>query len=225
MIAVSVSALVLLVILVGWRGRPVVDGRRLGDTPARRWARPRWLRRAAIVDAVALAEYLEALSRELRVGEPLAAAFASVTPAHAAVSAAFGPARDLVAAGRPLSAALEVIATRIHGADVALAVQALSCAAAIGGPAAATLDGAGAVLRGRAAMAADIRAQSAQARLSARVLTIVPVAFATWSFATSARNRQTYLDSAVAATCLVAGAALNLAGWWWMRRIVGQGAR
>ncbi len=177
------------------------------------------------MDCVALAEYLEALSRELRVGEPLVAAFTSITPTHGAVTAAFGPACDLVVEGHPLSTALEVVATRIHSADVALAAQALSCAAAIGGPAAATLDGAGAVLRDRAAMAADIRAQSAQARLSARVLTIVPVAFATWSFATGARNRHTYLASPVGAICLVAGAALNLAGWSWMRRIVGHGAQ
>ncbi|MCU1504337.1 MAG: hypothetical protein JWM12_3691, partial [Ilumatobacteraceae bacterium] len=127
--------------------------------------------------------------------------------------------------GRPIADALAVVGATAHSADVALALQALGCAAALGGPAAATLDSAGSVLRERAAVAADLQAQSAQARLSARVLTIVPVAFAMWSLAGSARTRQAYLGSALGATCVAAGAALNTIGWWWMRHIVGRSGR
>ena len=85
------------------------------------------------------------------------------------------------------------------------------------------IDAAASVLRERDAVAADARAHSAQARLSARVLTVVPLAFAAWSAATDERVRHTYLATSVGALCIAAGLALNTVGWWWMRRIVRAG--
>ncbi|MFT3851615.1 MAG: hypothetical protein QM733_02560 [Ilumatobacteraceae bacterium] len=108
-------------------------------------------------------------------------------------------------------------------AKLDVAVHTLSCAAAVGGSAAVAIDAAASVLRERAAVAADAHAHSAQARLSGRVLTIVPVAFAAWSAATDERIRQTYTATSLGAACVVAGLSLNLLGWWWMRRIVVAG--
>ena len=57
-----------------------------------------------------------------------------------------------------------------------LAFTVLRSCARFGGPAAAPLERAAATLRARDAVAAEQQAQSAQARLSARVLTLVPIA-------------------------------------------------
>ena len=100
-------------------------------------------------------------------------------------------------------------------------MQALSATAHLGGPIAATLDGGAAVLRERAAARAERRAHASQARLSARVLTIVPLAFAAWSALASQRTRDIYVTTRAGGVCAVCGLALNLVGWRWIKRIIG----
>ena len=162
-----------------------------------------------------LADYLDALAREIRVGTSLSAAFVAITPFHPD-AAVLLPARGLVVDGTPLGEAL--LSVRDHD-GTAIVVPALACVAAVGGPAAATLDVAASVLRERAAIAADARAHGAQARLSARILTIVPLTFAAWTVAFDRSSRRASLESPLGAMILGLGLALNLVGWWWMRRI------
>ncbi len=126
---------------------------------------------------------------------------------------------DRLAAGDSLPDALG--ATDRDDADLAFTVQALSATAHLGGPIAATLDQAAAVLRERAAARAERRAHGAQARLSGRVLTIVPLGFAVWSATVSQRTRDIYVSTVAGGICAVFGIALNLAGWRWMRHIIG----
>lgn len=103
--------------------------------------------------------------------------------------------------------------------DEAVVVQVIGAAVELGGPIAATLDAGAALLRERVAARADAEAHAAQARLSARVLTAVPLVFAAWSAVSSAGFRAALLGGPGAvAACL--GAGLNLAGWRWMRHIV-----
>ena len=161
------------------------------------------------------ASFLDALSRRVRTGSSLSAALVDESPCHGELALVAAS----VEAGSALVDALRAVGPR--DADQALALQALSAAAQIGGPVAATLDGAAAVLRERAAARAERRAHSAQARLSARVLTVVPLAFAVWNFASNAPTRHLYATSVAALTCAVAGIVLNLSGWLWMLRIVG----
>jgi tight adherence protein B len=85
------------------------------------------------------------------------------------------------------------------------------------------LERAAAVLRERRAWRAERVAQSAQARLSARILTILPLAVGLWAVLTSARVRAAYVSSPVPLVAAVAGVALDLCGLWWMRRIVARG--
>ena len=68
---------------------------------------------------------------------------------------------------------------------------------------------------------AEARAHSAQARLSARVLTLVPVGFAGWSVVASTTFRRALFTPA-GITSAALGLLTNAAGWWWMRRIVGR---
>jgi Flp pilus assembly protein TadB len=82
------------------------------------------------------------------------------------------------------------------------------------------LEQAGGVLRERRAWQYERHAQAAQARLSARVLTWLPMAFAAWGIATSGRVRAAYSATPLTVWCTSAGIALNIVGWWWMRRII-----
>jgi tight adherence protein B len=126
-----------------------------------------------------------------------------------------------VAPGRSLA---DTVTRTTTDADEAVVVQSVSVASELGGPMAATIDAAAALLRERDAIRAEAVAHSAQARLSARVLTAVPLVFATWSTVTSDSFRQS-LGTPIGSACIVLGALLNLAGWRWMRRVVAGAER
>lgn len=167
---------------------------------------------------------LEAMARSLRAGTGLHAA---VADGAAAVS---GPLRvelhdvaEAVARGTPLVEALDQWrrASRVPG--VRLAVHALSVAADIGGPQAASVDGVASTLRQRLAVQAEARALSAQARLSATVIAIAPVAFALLASAADADNAAFLLTTPVGLTMLVVGLALDGVGALWMARITRVG--
>ena len=161
------------------------------------------------------ASLLDGISRQVRSGSSLTSAVIDEidpsSPLHVVL--------DRLDTGDSLAEALAAVVAD-HG-DLALTVQALSATAHLGGPIAATLDEAAAVLRERAAALAERRAHGAQARLSARVLTIVPLGFAVWSGAVSQRTRDVYISTAAGAACAICGLALNLVGWRWMKRIIG----
>jgi hypothetical protein len=161
------------------------------------------------------ASLLERLAGDVRTGTSLVNGFLD----HGDSSTAFIDATAQLRNGASLCQALAAV--DLSDADTALTVQAITAAAALGGPVAATLDEAAAVLRERLAGRAERRAHSAQARLSARVLTVVPLGFAAWSAVSSQRTRDAYLSSSAGAACACAGLVLNIAGWRWMRRIVG----
>ncbi len=95
-----------------------------------------------------------------------------------------------------------------------------SCAR-FGGPAAAPLQRAAATLRARDAVAAEQQAQSAQARLSARVLTLVPIALLVLLAFTDPKVRSA-LTTPAGVAVVTFGGMLNVAGALWMRRIIGR---
>ena len=95
----------------------------------------------------------------------------------------------------------------------------IAAASEVGGSAAAAIDRVAATLRQRAADQAERRVQAAQARLSAHVMTAVPLSMLGLLLATDDDVRVVIITP-VGATCLVAGLTLNTGGWLWMRHIV-----
>ena len=184
---------------------------------ASRLARPR--RRTTAPTTGACIPLLERMAVEVRTGSScrtaLTMAFRSVDGAPAWVRAVVTACDD----GAALVDALRAV--RTVGGDEALLRQALVGAASMGGGSGAALDRAAAVLRDRAAMSEERRAWGAQARLSARVLTIVPVAFGGWMLVSNESTRTAAIGSPIGLAALAAGAALNATGWWWMRKIIG----
>jgi tight adherence protein B len=194
-------------------GRP--DGSLAAARPARRWG-SRFGRRARLSDDD-VAAWCDELSRIVRSGASLATALrsASPAPALAQVVAPIGLALDR---GDSVAGAARRVVAGHPSVDLALAV--VRACAELGGPAAQPLDRTASTLRARAADLAERQVHSAQARLSAFVLTLLPGAALALLVATSEATR-TVVTAPSGVICLGAGAALNATGWWWMRRIIG----
>ena len=160
------------------------------------------------------ASLLDGIARRVRSGSSLTSAVIDEIDGSSPLQVVL----DRLDTGDSLAHALSGV--EADDGDFALTVQALSATAHLGGPIAATLDEAAAVLRERAAALAERRAHGSQARLSARVLTIVPLGFAVWSAAVSQHTRDIYISTAAGGVCAICGLALNLLGWRWMRRTI-----
>jgi Flp pilus assembly protein TadB len=190
-------------------------GRRLRSLP--RSAHPRGLRAApAAHGAGDLSALLDGIARQVRSGSSLTSAVCD----EIGSSSALREVADRLAGGGSL---VEALANVTPGdADLSLTIHTLSATAHLGGPIAATLDEAAAVLRERAAARAERHAQGSQARLSGRVLTIVPLCFAVWSALASQRTREVYTSTVAGGVCVACGLLLNVTGWRWMKRIIGS---
>lgn len=147
------------------------------------------------------ATFLDTTSTEVRSGSSLIAALAHARRRHPALAArtfSFDGAID---------------------PDLAVVAQSIHAALQLGGPVAATLHHGAALLRERAAQRAEVVAHSAQARLSAQVLTAVPLLFTAWSMSTSASFRHA-IATPVGRAAAIGGLLCNAAGWCWMRHII-----
>ena len=71
-------------------------------------------------------------------------------------------------------------------------------------------------LRDRAALAREVRALSSQARASAALMVIAPVLFLLLASVADARLPRVLFATPAGVACLVAGAALDASGAWWM---------
>jgi Flp pilus assembly protein TadB len=192
--------------------QPLPDHSRRRTTRVTRRRAPQRRRRSDT--AVELARWCETIARAIRGGDTLRTALDRVAPPEAHAEALGGLGR---AGSRP---------GRSAGGDPDLAIVLAVVTACLehGGPAAEPLDRAAGVLRSRAAERAERRVQSAQARLSATVLTWLPIAVLGVMVVTSPAVRRVVV-SPVGATVVTIGAIINVLGWWWMRRIVERAAR
>ena len=107
--------------------------------------------------------------------------------------------------------------------DLDLALSVLRCASEVGGSPAAPLDSVAAALRLRSADRQERASHSAQARLSAHVLTVVPLGTLALFIATTPDVRSV-LTTSIGAGCVLLGLVLNAGGWIWMRHVIGIGA-
>jgi Flp pilus assembly protein TadB len=106
------------------------------------------------------------------------------------------------------------------GAHLRLAIIVIATAARLGGSPAPAIDRTAGTLRQRAVDADERTMHGAQARLSAHVLTAVPLAMLLLLLVTDDDVRAT-ATSTLGATCVTVGLSLNAIGSVWMRRIIG----
>jgi tight adherence protein B len=222
--AIAPATTCVLVVLLAARARPrIVPARshphRVGAGATRSRRRPgiRFVRRARLSDDE-VAVWCDDLARLVRSGTSLAAALRSALPGPT-LAPILAPIALALDRGDSVAGATRRVAS--HNASVDLALGVVRACADLGGPAAQPLDRTAATLRARAADLAERHVHSAQARLSAMVLTLLPVGALALLMATSSSSRAAVLAPS-GVFSLGAGAALNAAGWWWMRRIIGR---
>ena len=216
-------------------------GRRAGTAArgARGWGHPETAQ-PAVSWRLALASLVER-SRPGASDDRVAAALPDAVDAIAAAVGAGRSVHDgltLAAAAAPPRLAVElrtVVARTDRGMAVAesldrwsgttavpgaaLVAAAVGLAGDTGGDVAAALGGVADTLRERRALAREIRALSAQARLSAGVIAVAPVGFAALAVTTDGDTAGFLLGSTAGIGCLAIGLGLDLVGWRWMGRI------
>lgn len=166
---------------------------------------------------------MDAIARGLRSGGSLRQALAEAAQASGRGTGALSD--DLAAVSRACDhgatvvAALEHWSTRRPSPCVRLAVAALCLGAETGGAGARAVDGVAATLRGRLAGLAEARALATQARASAVVIAVAPVAFCALASATDDRTASFLLGSPAGLVMLCTGLALDAAGALWMARL------
>ncbi|MGI8810368.1 MAG: type II secretion system F family protein, partial [Acidimicrobiales bacterium] len=123
------------------------------------------------------------------------------------------------AQGASLVSALEAVGTRRPLPGVRLGVAALCLGAETGGAQARAVDGVAATVRERLAVAAELRALSSQARISALVIGLAPLGFGAFAAAADPRTSEFLLHTPAGLALLVTGLVLDALGWLWMQRL------
>jgi tight adherence protein B len=198
--------------------------------PAAGRARSRWSRVAPRATSArdarryedALPEAIEHLAAGLRAGASVPQAFAAAGGrAGAEVGADLDAVVRAVERGVALEGALEEWCRRRPLPAVTLTASALQLGARVGGRQARALDAVGDAIRERIALRREVRALSSQARASAWVMSVTPLAFAAVASTLDPRVAGVLLASPLGWACLAGGATLDGAAACWMARIIG----
>ena len=183
-------------------------------------------RRSTPIPADHVAVWSDALSRRLRAGDTLRIALEDELPEDRALRTRTDPIRMTLSHGVAVSKAVTAAVTLTSSGPapardphLELLCSVIAATAGFGGSAAAPIDRVGAALRLRSADGQERDAQSAQARLSAHVLTVVPLAVLALLTATDAHVRR-FSTGGLGLMVLACGLVLNLTGWFWMKRVV-----
>jgi len=178
-------------------------------------------RRPASDEPSEIAAWCDQLARATHTGSSLTAAIRDTSPPPG-LHNEIAEITHALDRGVPLSAACAT--PRIASPHGRLAFTVLQACADHGGPPAEPIDRAASALRARAADAADRQTQSAQARASARVMTLLPIGALASLVATSGAVRAA-LMSPIGLGSVIVGGLANLVGWRWMMRIVAGAER
>ena len=122
--------------------------------------------------------------------------------------------------GRPAEDALEALADRVGSSDFRWAVLAVNIQREVGGNLAEILDNVADTLRERAMMRRQIKVLTAEGRLSAWVLALLPFALTLYMFAVNPDYISLLFTSQVGLIMLGVGGVLLVLGILWMRKIV-----
>jgi tight adherence protein B len=131
-----------------------------------------------------------------------------------------------VARGDPLARAADRWArTAVGEPDEALLAEAVELASTAARADPVLFDVVADTIRDRAAIAGELRAQTAQARASALALSVLPLAFTGLLAFTDPGVVAFLLGTVGGWLCLTVGLTLQAAGGWWMHRIVTEAGR
>ena len=215
---------------------PRTDARRSeqsSPTGPRRLARPfAWSARRrnerAPVRPDTVAAWLDELSRSVRRGVTVRETLLTVVPVDATLTGRTDHLRHVLGRGATVAEGCVAWADRLRESrrpvpDLVTVASILTVASTSGGSVAEPLDRLAATMRSRASAELERGAQAAQATMSARVLTLLPVGVLALLLVTDDSTRRV-AASATGTAVIVVGLGLNALGGWWMRRIIGGAA-
>jgi Flp pilus assembly protein TadB len=122
--------------------------------------------------------------------------------------------------GVALDAALTSWAARHRSSDTDLVVGALELHRRSGGDLPAVLDQVVTTIRDRVSVAREVRSLTAQARLSAWILGLLPVGFLAFLWLTSRRDIEGALSTPVGLVCILLGLILEGGAFLWIRSLL-----
>lgn len=168
-----------------------------------------------------LPDTLTLISTSLRAGYSLLQAVEAVAAeAPNPTAREFGRAIVEARLGRQVVAALQGITTRTQSQDFEWAVMAIEIQREVGGNLAEVLQTVSETMRQRNRLKGEIRALTAEGRISAIVLGILPFAMGGFLYASNPDYIGTLFSTTFGIVALIAGGLLMLAGGIWLRKIV-----
>lgn len=176
-------------------------------------------RRATFSDQ--LPDMLQLIASTLQAGFSLPQALDAVIrqenqPAAAEFSRALAEARI----GADLDNALEAVANRMDSDDLRWTVMAIRIQQGVGGNLAEVLFTIADTIRERAFLRRQVRALSAEGRLSAYILVALPLVVATWLFVSSTTYMRPLYTTTLGEVMLASAAGLLMFGAFWMHRTI-----
>jgi tight adherence protein B len=176
-------------------------------------------RRAAFADQ--LDDTLQLLAGSLRAGHSLLQSIDTVaSEAEKPTSDEFRRIINATRLGQDLSQAFEGVVQRTDSADLDWVAQAIAIHREVGGNLAGVLDSVGETIRERNQIRRQVKALSAEGRLSAMVLMGVPIGLLAFLAATSPGHVQAFTTSLLGLGMLGSGIVLLLVGGLWLRKLV-----
>jgi tight adherence protein B len=178
-LAITSGVALAMALLAVWKGLPLVYGAALvlplaAFIPliALRFLR----KRRHKMFGLQLPEALELITRSLKAGHPVPVAVAMVAREMPdPIGTEFGVVADEVTYGSDLVSALQSMYTRVGHEDLPLFVTAVSIQSSSGGNLREILDGLANVIRERGKLRRKVRAISTEGRMSAYILSAIPV--------------------------------------------------
>jgi tight adherence protein B len=168
-----------------------------------------------------LPETLQLISGSLSAGYSLAQALDTVVrEGQQPMTAEFNRALVETRLGVPIEDALEGVASRMHSKDFAWVVMAYRIQREVGGNLAELLATLAETMRERDALRRQVRALSAEGRLSGWILGLLPPVFAIYLLTTRPSYLRPLVTDPLGVLLVSVGAVLLVVGALWMRKAV-----
>ncbi|MFZ6002382.1 MAG: type II secretion system F family protein [Actinomycetota bacterium] len=122
--------------------------------------------------------------------------------------------------GRPLEESLDGVAKRMDSGDFAWAVMAIRIQREVGGNLAELLVTVAETMTERERLRRDVNALTAEGKISAIVLTILPVGLGLFIYSVNPGYMDPLFDQTIGKILLGGAAGLMLFGFWWMKKTI-----
>ena len=167
-----------------------------------------------------ITDFLDAIARDVRSGFSLASSFVQCSDKQSDDDHWSQPVAQQCLRGVVLADALVECALPTWTPEIRFASRTLAVASAGGAGVAPALEHSASVLREQQGLMLDRDVQAAQAQLSTKVLTWLPIAVFAWIAITDPIARSFLLSTPAGMCCVATGITLNVSGRKWMSHVV-----